>query len=744
MGNVRWRGVALSIALIIVVVLLLGRVVVERRSASRAPPVGTGSAAASELSKDDAVTPAAGRVTTGAREHTREAVRVEVVDAATGQPIPGATVEARDGIDLVDSGATDSLGFASLTVDRSEGVPLLAYRRGFVPADYWLYEDDPAPLIPLRPGLPVAGRVTHFDTGEGAARAEVDVEYVLNGHLPLRPDAQGRFEIPGLPVGETATIRAREEGYWPEEIGFTAEPANTSLEIVLGRGGVCEGRVVDEMARPVAGASIRIGWWNPWSGLETRSDAEGRFTARGLPDSNEHRVVVHTADHRCGLSEPFQCSPDDPVHRCEIVVRPHAYVIVTLTFPDGSPVAEAAVALSARESDWSDQRWCAPAAGTPGVFESGPVEPGEPQLRVTVIGWSFQTRKVRVLPGVRNDVAFRLEEKLGLEGVVVDRDGRPLRGIRVDLDEPHTGPDDRVGIAHTFTDPDGRFRLRGLEASGGTLAFADYDSEARYATLSMDATPGQPPVRAVLDGRPRVVGRLDPVPELLKTSIGCGGEWTCRDIQVRRDGRFEVQYVPAGREFWLRLEVEDLVPWIFPGLKLAADETLDLGILRPLEGVTLKGVVTDRSGTPIANAEVVADAAIEDLNVSGGACTDADGRFAIPRLADVPIEVRAEAQGYAPRKLRILRPGGTSLLTILLEPGGVLEIRDAGDEPVEVESLDGGERVTVSAEYGSADLTLVPGRYRIGEETFEIRAGETTRVDLADGCGEEREEDLRR
>jgi len=50
----------------------------------------------------------------------------------------------------------------------------------------------------------------------------------------------------------------------------------------------------------------------------------------------------------------------------------------------------------------------------------------------------------------------------------------------------------------------------------------------------------------------------------------------------------------------------------------------------------------------------------------------------------------------------------------------------------------------VSAEHGGADLTLVPGRYRIGEETFEIRAGETTRVDLAGGCGEEHEEDLGR
>lgn len=731
----RWPVLAVALALIALLALSLSREHARaRRAAAKAGQDAT-ARGSSDGPDADSAAKAASPPPAPARPET---VAVEVVSAPDNRPVAGARVEAWDGERVAAAAVTDSRGLASLTVNRAGGAHLVAYCRGFVPASYWLYEEErEIPTIVLRPGLAVDGLVTLLDNGQPAADAPVLVRWPENTYLLPRTDSRGRFEIQGVEVGKPVLVVARYEGYEPVEVQYAADPASPHLEIVLGHGGTCEGRVVDEAGLPVADAFVRIGPDNPWQCIETRSDAEGRFTARGLAESlgksgpEERRVRAQTADHRSGMSEPFRCTPDAPVHRCEIVVRPHAHVAVTLTFPDGSPVVAAGVAVSARESDSSDQRWCAPVAGTPGLFESGPVDPGEPQLRVEVRGWPFQTRGIRVSPGIRNDITFRLEEKLGLEGVAVDREGRGLRGIRVDFDEPHTGPDDRVGIAYTFTDPDGRFRLRGLEAAGGRLAFADYDSDARYATLSMEATPGQPPVRAVLDRRPRVVGRLDPVPEVrvVKTSICCGDEWTGRDIKIGRDGGFEMRCLPVGREFWLRLEVEGLVPWIFLGLTLAPDEKLDLGILRPLDGVTVEGVVTDQGGRPLANAEVVAESEIEDLNVCGGACTDALGRFSIPRLADVTLLVRAEAQGCVPRKVRITRPGA-SLLTIALEAGGTLEIRGADDEPVEVESLDGREGATVTAEDGGADVALVPGRYRIDDRTFEVRVGETTRVDL--------------
>ena len=55
--------------------------------------------------------------------------------------------------------------------------------------------------------------------------------------------------------------------------------------------------------------------------------------------------------------------------------------------------------------------------------------------RVAVGRSRRRMEEIRVLPGVRNEVAFRLEEGLGIEGAVVDREGRPLRGIRVAFNE---------------------------------------------------------------------------------------------------------------------------------------------------------------------------------------------------------------------------------------------------------------------------------------------------------------------
>jgi hypothetical protein len=286
-------------------------------------------------------------------------------------------------------------------------------------------------------------------------------------------------------------------------------------------------------------------------------------------------------------------------------------------------------------------------------------------------------------------------------------------------------------VAQALTDAEGRFRIRGLGDAEGALVFADEDP--RYLPLTMAARPGQSALRAVLERRPRIVGRLDALPasRLQQTLMGWGDECTGRAVRVGRDGRFELPSVPAGREFWLMLENEGRIPWIFLGLKLAPDETLDLGVLRLPEGLTLRGTVTDKSGMPIANADVRAWSGIENLEWGCSARTDAEGRFAIPDLADIPFEVTVEVPDYVPKSLGIARAGSAPPLAIVLERGGVLEIRGA-DGDVEVEPLGGGERVTVPTNGGNADVTLPPGRYRIDAETFEIRVGDTTRIELGD------------
>jgi protocatechuate 3,4-dioxygenase beta subunit len=667
---------------------------------------------------------------------TPETFTVEVVSSPDNRPVAGARVEVRENSTdrLTASTITNSAGLASLTAKRTGGTLLVVSCRGFVPTQYWLHEDErDTPTILLPPGITVDGVVTFADTGQPAADVEVLVQWPFNAHLDLRTDARGRFEIPGVEIADRVVVRARLPGYQSVEVEHTAGPAHPHVEVVLGRGGRCEGRVVDEAAKPVAGASVRIGEPNPWFWAETVTDADGRFMLRGIAEGKEHRALAHAADHRSGASEPFTCDADQPVHRCEIVVHPHARVAVALSFPDGSPVVEATVAVS-RQEGWSDQRWCTAVAGSRGVFESGPVEPGENELRVGVRGWPFRRKKITVSPGVRNEVALQLEEKLGMEGTVTDREGNPLRDIEVELLEPRVG-EDRARIAGALTDDQGRFRLRGLEDEAGTLVCADGD--ARYLPLATEAKPGQPPLHLVLDRRPRIVGRLDPAPESrgIDAEIGLLDGYMGALVRVGRDGRFDLRrlVIPAGREFWLKLEAGHDVPWIFLSVDLAPDETLDLGTLRPPKGVRLEGVVTDRAGAPLADAEVIASAEIDDLRVGGGADTDALGHFAIADLADVPLQVHANREGYAPWRTRIERPGATPPLTIVLEPGGALEVLATpwDVEVVEIEAAAGGFRDSLyTSQKESSVVWLKPGAYRVNDTTIEIRVGETTRFEL--------------
>lgn len=733
MGDVRWRGVVLPIVAIAALLLLLAPAVVERASVSRAPPGGAGSATTSGLPAEDAVPHGAGHAAARRPEGKLTAVRIEVVDATTALPVPHATVEARRGVDLAGSGVTDSLGFASLSLDLSEGVSLLACRRGYLPAPYWLDDVEDAPWISLQPGLPFTGRVLHAD-GKAAVRAEVDVEFVLNAHLPLRPDAQGCFEIPGLPVGEKVKVRAREDGYWPEEVEFTVDPANTLVEIVLGRGSACEGVVVDDEHRPVAGALVTVR--NEDRGFEhaeSRTDGEGRFTIRGLPPDHglvqycepppwpvveSYRARAVTPERSAGESGKFAGDPDAPPHRCEIVVRPCAYVVLTVSYPDGSPVTQAGWRFGDHGNSGSER-------GAPGQYISGPVPPGPLEILVySVPGWNRQKLVVDVRPNIRNDVALRLDARSVLAGTVVDKEGRPVRRVQA-----------QFGEAWMLTGDDGAFRLHGLGAEPGTLEIDGFG----YLLLSLVARPGEPPLRLVLDRAPRAVGRLDPPSQAMGASYGSDGETGGRYVRVGRDGSFEVRSLPAGREFWLKLEMEGSAPSVFTGLRLEADETLDLGVLKPHERVTLRGVVTDPRGRPLTGVDVIAEAEIEDLQESGGASTDDEGSFVIAGLADTALTVCASRGGYAPSTVRVERPSAAPRLTIVIEPGGVLEILATpwDNVAVEVEAVDGRTSDTVYTSQGdSRFLALRPGWYRVsdrlGDRTVEVRVGETRRVDLGE------------
>ena len=105
--------------------------------------------------------------------------------------------------------------------------------------------------------------------------------------------------------------------------------------------------------------------------------------------------------------------------------------------------------------------------------------------------------------------------------------------------------------------------------------------------------------------------------------------------------------------------------------KVVAGETLEVE-LQLAAGLTLTGLVTDESDTPIAGALVeVAPLARADCDAEVLATTDANGRFTV-RAASTATLVGARAHGYPPTRMQFLlgKPGNDAEVHLRLGKGG--------------------------------------------------------------------------
>jgi hypothetical protein len=89
-------------------------------------------------------------------------------------------------------------------------------------------------------------------------------------------DATGAFDLRGLAAGDWALLVSA-EGALRTFVATVRVPERTRFDLVLPRGGVIDGTVIDEMTHaPVAGARVRFSGSDRWIG-DARTSADGRF-----------------------------------------------------------------------------------------------------------------------------------------------------------------------------------------------------------------------------------------------------------------------------------------------------------------------------------------------------------------------------------------------------------------------------------------------------------------------------------
>lgn len=391
------------------------------------------------------------------------AVRVDVRDATTGEPIAGANVR----IGSLDAPANAEGVFVA------ERVPAGAVS---VAAGHARYHDAQDTIELARDGaaeltlelVPVTTGTVRGIVRNAADQAPIPTAMVTIGNLAAKSGRDGRFEIGEVPAGEVAA-RANASLFEPGESSFVVEAAGVvEIEILLEpiTWGTISGIVVDATTnRPIPDATVTA------SAIDARTDAEGRFELHRVPAGEvsvaSSRAVYVDASTMVTLAA-------GTTETVALRLTPITWGIVTGRVTDadtGRPLANADVTIGTQ----------AVQSNADGRFSAERVAAGRLQVASTVPAYQPGTVSIDLEAGGEQDVELALiPVRIGtLEGQVVDaKTGEPIPAARV-----------TVGAKGLESGADGRFRFEDVD-TGRTVVGARHPDYAN-GSASADVLPAQ-------------------------------------------------------------------------------------------------------------------------------------------------------------------------------------------------------------------------------------------------------------
>ena len=452
-------------------------------------------------------------------------------------------------------------------------------------------------VVAARTGLPVAGaRVT------GSRAAEV------------RSDAQGRFELRGLPLDPSTfpawTVSVQAEGCAPYALRVdAAAPPEGELPLVVEPEARLAGVLVDELGAPVSGA------WIACAARGARSDASGRFEVGGLAPAAPLAVWIRApgrATRTEVLPEGIAAGRRD---LGTLALQPGLSVRGTARTAAGEPVAEATVEL---------QR-----LSPPGGLPAGGSSPGEVS-RVTVDSGE-------ATPGPATAPAQR-EFELELE---------------------------RCARRRARTNAEGAFRCDDLEP-GRYRIVARKNGLGPAAALERELAAGAPPLELLLAAGPAVAGRVRgsdgaPLANAWLLVHGEGAQAGGPAQLSALDGSFVLCGVPSSP---FELEVsyhgtraDGEYRYLRARLRALSAPLSGLEVVLP-RNLPVEGVLLGEGGEPEAGRTVRAEDADGRVTTAE---TDGLGRFRVGAAEGGSVDLTTAGPGAPPAELRGVPAGSTGV-----------------------------------------------------------------------------------
>ena len=485
---------------------------------------------------------------------------------------------------------------------------------------------------------PVAGALLTFRLEIGETKRRVA--------FVAKTDAEGRYEVEGLPAGFITRAGVTAAGFLGESFfggrdGFASIPVvddkAATWNITLRRGSAIEGRVTHkDEGTAIAGATVTLyflGWHPPQEEITTTDD-QGRYRFEQI-DTGKFMVLASHPDHFVpemeatlaqhtwsSNSKPpghlqVQLTKMDQTVQRDLTLLPGVQLSGQVVDPDGKPAPGAGVFLQNHGLSGVGHRWgmMMPVQDVPNVVAND-------EGRFTLQGlsprpdWVLFARKVgyaasytepvSLRDGPADGVVVRLVAQCVVRGRVVGAGGAPLADQRVFVGGMSTL---RGGPYNFTTDADGRYEAHSLPA-------ARLNISTRHGKLSVQVTVDDLTAGDVREGVDLVFGEQVEVTGTLRTSAGepvprvsislyrRDGKQEFRSATTDAQGAFRIENVSPGRvQLYLRLGRSNTKEIGKPFDAPAKD--LELVYDPPVE-VQITGTVLGPDGKPIPIGKVTA------------------------------------------------------------------------------------------------------------------------------------------
>jgi protocatechuate 3,4-dioxygenase beta subunit len=503
------------------------------------------------------------------------------------------------------------------------------------------------------------------------------------GLVETRTDVQGRFRLDGLEPGRQ-NLRATARGYGAQ-IASAVSPG-ASADLLLLPGATIQGSVRDTENRPIAGAIVDVEssagghGFHPAARPE-QTDDRGHFEVLGL-DGGEYRLIARDRARAPAISGRITLAQGGE-EQIDLLLPAGVPVSGRLVDGDQKPVrgscsiaevdGQAAPSMLAETSKST--------AGADGRFRIEHMPPGRHVIAVAAPG--YKPKRVDVTVGTKPvDVGeVALETGLVIRGRVVDESGTPVADAELEATPAPVARRvyDESPQRSSRSEADGRFVVGGL--TEGT-----YDVTAQaygFGRVVKPIVAGASNVVLTLQAAGLITGLVvdeagKPVTDYrvaaqVKRAEGDLRGWQRPYLQpvAAEDGRFTLEG-PGANTYAVDISSSEYVPVSIANVAVQNGAATDLGRIVLRAGGTLRGVVVDTAGAPVAAATVTPGTIDYTRFVERPRTTsNDDGSFALRGFAAGQVEVAAQHPSYAEGRASVeIDPArGPAEVTIVLGQG---------------------------------------------------------------------------